>query len=167
MYHCCSYNFIVKQIKMKLSAWKCDVSWLEDLIWSCFWRPSFTGMQHWILRMARAFGTVGHACAMKCKKCEKEGKAYALHWKGLKMWVRFRTAQNAKIQSILKTTTHFICFTRCCCSLSYSSFSTQTSRRWGCIYALSSHLFSHQTPSSFFLAPITTFAILTSWQWDR
>ena len=28
--------------------------------------------------MARAFGTVGHACATRCEKCEKEGKAYAL-----------------------------------------------------------------------------------------
>ena len=108
-----------------------------------------------------------HACATKCEKCEKEGKAYALHWKGLKMWVRFRTTQNAKIRSILKTTTHFFCFARCCYSLSYSSFSTQTSWCCGCIYALSSPLFLHQAPSSFFLAPITTFAILTSWQWDR
>ena len=26
--------------------------------------------------MAHAFGMVSHACAMKCEKCEKEGKAY-------------------------------------------------------------------------------------------
>ena len=71
----------------------------------------------------------------------------------------FWTAQNAKIWSFLKTTMRFICFARCCCSLLYSSFSTRTSRRWGCIYLLSSPLFSHQAPSSLFLAPTTTFAI--------
>ena len=32
----------------------------------------------WIMLvgMARAFGTVGHACATKCVKCEKEGKVH-------------------------------------------------------------------------------------------
>ena len=103
---------------------------------------------------------------LKCEKCEKEGKAYALRWKSSRMWARFRTAQNAKIWWFLKTTTRFICYARHCCSLSYSSFSMRTSQRWGCIYILSSP-FSRQAPSSFFLAPITTFAILTSWQWDH
>ena len=37
-----------------------------------------------------------------------------------------------------------ICFARCCCSLSYSSFSTWTSRHWRYIYALYSPLFSRQ-----------------------
>ena len=45
---------------------------------------------------------------------------------------------NVKIWSFLKTTTCFICFPRCCCSLSYSLFSMRTSRRCGCIYTLSS-----------------------------
>ena len=107
-----------------------------------------------LVGVACAFGMVGHACATKCEKCEKEGKMYALHWKGSRMWARFRTAQNAKIWTSLKTTTHFICFARRCCSLSYSLFSMQTSRRWSWIYALSSP-FLRQAPSSFFLPPIT------------
>ena len=119
-----------------------------------------------LVDVARAFGLVGYACATKCEKCEKEGKAYALHWKSSRMRACFWTAQNAKIWSFIETTTRFICFARRCCSLSYSSFSTRTSRRLGCIYTLSSPPFSCQAPTSFFLAPITTFAILTSWQWD-
>ena len=43
-----------------------------------------------------------------------------------------------------------ICFARHCC-LSYSSFSTWTSRCCGCIYALSSLPFSCQGPSSLLL----------------
>ena len=82
------------------------------------------------------------------------------------MWACFCTAQNTKIWSFIKTTMCFICFTRRCCSLSYSSFSTWTSRQWGCIYALCSPQ-SFRTRLSFFFAPITTFAILTLWQWDR
>ena len=50
-------------------------------------------------------------------------------------------------------------------SLSYSSFSMQASRCWGCIYALSSPPFSHQAPSSFFLAPITQ--LLPFWRRDN
>ena len=88
---------------------------------------------------ARAFGTVGHACATKCKKCEKRRKAYVSRWKSSGMWARFRTAQNARIWSFLKTTMRCICFARCCCSLSYSSFSTRTSWRYGCIYTLCRH----------------------------
>ena len=87
---------------------------------------------------------------MKCEKCEKEGKAYALRWKSSKMQACFWTPQNAKMWSFLKMTTRFICFARHCYSLSYSSFSTWTSRRWGCIYALS-YPFSRQAlalPSS-------------------
>ena len=87
--------------------------------------------------VAHAFGTVGHACAMKCEKCEKEGKMYALRWKSLRMRARFQTAQNTKIWSSLKMTTRFICFARRCC----------------CIYTLSSLPFSRQAPSSRFLAP--------------
>ena len=105
-----------------------------------------------LVGVARAFGSVMHV--QQSVKCEKEGKMYALCWKSSRMWARFRTAQNAKIWSFLKTATCFICFARCCCSLSYSSFLTRTSQRWNCIYALSSP-FSRQAPSSFFLAPIT------------
>ena len=47
------------------------------------------------------------------------------------IWVRFRTAQNARIWSFLKKTRCYICFTRLCCSLLM-----WTSRRCGCIYAL-------------------------------
>jgi len=79
-----------------------------------------------LVGVAHAFGLVGHACAAKCEKCEKEGKAYALRWKSSRMRARFRTAQNAKIWSFLKTTMRFICFARRCCSLSYLSFSTRT-----------------------------------------
>ena len=82
-----------------------------------------------------AFWTVGHACTTKCEKCEKEGKASS------RMWAHLRTAQNTKIWSFLKTTTCFICFARCCCSLSYSSFSMQTLQRWGCIYSVFSSVF--------------------------
>jgi len=114
-----------------------------------------------LVGVARAFGTVSHACATKCEKCEKEGKACALRWKSSRMWAPFRTAQNAKIRLFLKTTTRFICFARRCCSLSCSSFSMRTSRRWSCIYVLSSP-FSRQAPSSFFLAS----TILMSWQSD-
>ena len=49
-------------------------------------------------------------------------------------------------------------------ALSYSSFSTRTSQCCGCIYTLSSPLFSCQAPSSFFLTPITIFAI---WRRDN
>ena len=41
-----------------------------------------------------------------------------------------------RIWSFLKTTTCFICFARRCWTLLYSSFPTQTSRHYGCIYAL-------------------------------
>ena len=41
-----------------------------------------------------------------------------------RMWAGFRTAQNARIRSFLKTTTRFICYPRGCWSLLYSSFST-------------------------------------------
>ena len=116
-----------------------------------------------LVGVAHAFGTVGRASATKCVKCEKEGKAYALRWKSSRMWACFRTAQNVKIMSFLKTMC-FICFARRCCFLSYSSFLTRTSRCWGCIYTLSCHPFLCQAPSSFFLA---TIAILTLWQWDR
>ena len=97
-----------------------------------------------LVGVAHAFGLVGHACATKCEKWEKEGKAYALRWKSSRMWTHLRTAQNAKIWSFINMTTCFICFARCCCSLSYSSFSVRTSQRWGCNYALSSPPFSHQ-----------------------
>ena len=99
--------------------------------------------QHlWISRSGTCFWD-GQLCM--CNEVWKvcEGKAYALSWKSLRMWARFRTAQNAKIWSFLKTTTRFICFVRRCCSFSYSSFSTRTSRRWGCMYAPP---FSHQDP---------------------
>ena len=105
--------------------------------------------QHvWISMRGTCFWTVGHACATKCEKCEKEGKVYALCWKSLIMRAHFRTAQNAKIWSFIETTTRFICFARCCCSPSYSLFSTQTSRCLGCIYTLSSPPFLRQALSS-------------------
>ena len=81
-----------------------------------------------LVGVAHAFGTVGHACATKCEKCEKEGIVYVLHWKSLRMWARFRTSHNARIWSFLKTTMHFICSARPCCSLLYSSFSMWTSQ---------------------------------------
>ena len=97
-----------------------------------------------LVGVARAFETVGHACVTKC---EKEGKAYVLRCKSSRTWARFRTAQNARILSFLKATTRFICFATRCCSHSYSSFSTRTSWRCGCIYALSSLPFSSQSPT--------------------
>ena len=36
----------------------------------------------WISRHGTCFW-VGHACAMKCEKCEKEGKMYALEFKNV------------------------------------------------------------------------------------
>ena len=120
-----------------------------------------------LVGVARAFGTVGHACMCNevWKVWEfKEGKMYVFRWKSSRRWARFQTAQNAKIWSSLKTTTRFICFARRCVSLSYSSFSTRILRRWSCIYALSSP-FSRQVPS--FSSLWSPFAILTSWQWDR
>ena len=89
--------------------------------------------------VARAFGLVGHACATKCEKCEKEGKAYALRWKSSRMWARFLTAQNAKIWWFLKMTTRFICFARRYCSHSlvhlrsvFSVFIVTTSKWQSC-----------------------------------
>ena len=105
-----------------------------------------------LVGVATCSWSVMHVQRTKCKKCEKEGKAYALRWKSSRMWAHFQTAQNAKIWSFIKTTMCFICFARRCCSLSYSLFSTQTSQRWVCIYALSSP-FSHQAPNFFFSLP--------------
>ena len=113
-----------------------------------------THVDHGLVDVARAFGLVGHACAMKCEKCEKEGK---------RMRVRFRTTRNAKIWSFIKMTTRFICFTRRCCSLSYSSFLIRTSRRWGCIYTLSFPPFLRRAPSSFFLSS----QLLPFWRRDN
>ena len=62
-------------------------------------------------------------------------RTYVLHWKSSRMWARFQTTPNVRIWSFLKTTMHFNCFARPCCSLSYSSFSTRTLRHCGCIYA--------------------------------
>ena len=87
----------------------------------------------WLIGVVHCFGTVGYACATRFEKCEKEGKAYVLCWKNSRMWAHFLAARNARIWSFLKTTMHFICIGRCCCSLSYSSFFSQ---RCGCIYAL-------------------------------
>ena len=93
-------------------------------------------------------------------KCEKEGKAYILHWKSMRMWAQFQTSQNIHMCSnltkhphvlFLKTTMQLICFARYCCSLSYSSFSGWTSWTCGCFYTLSSLPFLCQAPSSFFL----------------
>ena len=36
----------------------------------------------WISRRGTCFW-VGHACATKCEKCEKEGKMYALEFKNV------------------------------------------------------------------------------------
>ena len=90
---------------------------------------------------ARTFGTVGHACAMKCEKCEKERVGECEH-----IFELHRTRR--AIWWFLKTTTCFICFAGHCCLLSYSSFSTRTSRHWGCIYTLYSPPFSCQALSS-------------------
>ena len=124
--------------------------------------------QHvWLVGVAHAFGLVGHA------KCNKRSVKSVRRRQSVRITLRVRKCEyifelhNAKIWSFIKTTTHFIRFARCCCSLSYSLFSMRASRHWGCIYALSSPPFSRQAPSSFFLAPITAFAILTLWQWDR
>ena len=102
-----------------------------------FWtnRCGLVGMTH-------PFGTVGHACATKCEKCEKEGKAYALCWKSLRMWACLRIAQNAKIWWFLKTTTHFIA------TLDAAALSHRSPRGLhGCIYALSSPPISRQAPT--------------------
>ena len=100
------------------------------------------------------------ACATKCKKFEKEGKAYVL---SLRMWACSWTTQNVRIWSFIKTTTCFISFTRHCCSLSYSSFSTWTSRCCGYIYILSSLPFSCKVPSSRSLPS----QFLPFWRWDN
>ena len=69
----------------------------------------------------------------KVWKVWERGQAYVLCWKSFRMWAHLRAAWNARIWSFLKMTMHFICIGRCCCSLLYSSFSSQ---RCGCIYAL-------------------------------
>ena len=56
------------------------------------------------------------------------------------MWLWFQTIPNTRIWLFLKTTMHFLCIASHCSSLSYSSFSTQTSQVCGCIYALCLHL---------------------------
>ena len=71
---------------------------------------------------------------------------------------------NEKIWSFLKTTTRFICFASSCCSLFHSSFSTRTSRCWGCIYALSSPQFLHQALALSFLLPSQ---LLLFWRGDN
>ena len=91
-----------------------------------------------LVGVARALGTVGHACATKCERCEKEGKAYVLVWECECVFEPHRTQGYG---SFGKTTTCFSCFARGCCSLSYSSLSTWTSRCCCCIYALSSFPF--------------------------
>ena len=120
-----------------------------------------------LVGVAHAFeigsGTVGYACATKCEKCEKEGKAYPLGWKSSRMRARFRTAQNAKIWSFLKMARRFICF-----AWRLLLSRTRRSRRGlhglEAAFTLSSPPFSRQAPSFFFLASITT---LTSSQWDH
>ena len=97
----------------------------------------------------------GRSCM--CNEVWKEGKAYALRWKSSRMWTCFWTAQNARIWSFLKMTTRFICFARCYLILD-AGFTA--------LWLHFSLPFSCQAPSSFFLAPITIFAILTSWHWD-
>ena len=84
-----------------------------------------------LVGVARTFGTVNYACATKCEKCKKEGKAYVE--RVARMWVQFRTTQNARIWLFLKTTTCFICFARCWCFLLYSLFLMRTSWHCGCI----------------------------------
>ena len=87
-------------------------------------------------------------------------------WKVWKVWegrqsicITLKVFKNASAflnpteREDMKTSTHFICFARWCCSLSYWSFSTQTSWRWGCIYTLSS-LFSLQALALSSLLPL-------------
>ena len=114
------------------------------------------------LGMARAYGTVIHACATKFKKCEKEGKVYILRWKSLRRWVQFQTTHNTRIWSFLKMTMCIICFARSCCILDGDFMAL-----WLYLHSLSSLPFSRQAPSLFYLTPITFFVILTSQQLKR
>ena len=100
--------------------------------------------QHvWISRQGTCFWA-GRSCMYDERSVKSvRRKAKHTHLKESRMRARFWTTQNAKIWSFIKTT-HFICFTRHCCSLSYTSFSTWTSRHWGCINALSSPPFLRQ-----------------------
>ena len=93
---------------------------------------------------ARALGTVNHACATKCEKYEK----CMYYVEGVQGCERgFEPHRMHEYGHFSQTTTHFICFTRHCCSLSYSLLSTRTSQHCGCI----------STFCLLFLALITTF----------
>ena len=112
----------------------------------------------WISTCGRAFGTVSPCM------CNEVWKV----WGGQSVCTtlkEFQTAQNTRIWSFFKKTTCYICFTRRCCSLLYSLFFMWTSQRCGCIYALSSLLFSCQAPSSSSL-PSQFLLFLSSQRWD-
>ena len=65
------------------------------------------------------------------------------------IWVRFRTAQNARIWSFLKKTTCYICYARCCCcSLVLIVLDTDFTALWLHLCSLSSLPFLRQAPSS-------------------
>ena len=107
----------------------------------------------------------GRPCATKCEKCEKDGKAYIERVRGCdrgfklhQTYGRFSRWPCAFFASLAAARS----------SLSYSSFSTQTSQGCGCIYALCLHFCFRASLliSSFFLACVTIFAILTLRQWD-
>ena len=102
------------------------------------------------------------ACATKCKSLRRKAK---------RMYFVERVRERDRVFGLHRTRgygrltrrpTCFICFARRCC-LSYSSFSTWTSRCCGCIYALSSLPFSRQASST----PSLPSQFLPFWCRDR
>ena len=72
-----------------------------------------------------------------CNEIRKVWEGWqSIRRKSSRMWLRSQTTPHTRIWSFLKTTMHFLCITSHCSSLSYSLFSTQTSRGCGCIYTL-------------------------------
>ena len=97
---------------------------------------------------------------MKWEKCEK---AMCMHYidKVRECECVFEPHRMRRYCRFIKMTMHFICFARRCCSLSYL---TQTSRRWGCIYALSSPPF---LPQALALSSLLPWQLLSFWRDDN
>ena len=101
-----------------------------------------------LVGVACAFGMVSHVQQKMKKHTLKEFQEVSKVW---------NTSPNTRIWSFLKT----VNLASLAAALLYPSIFPQTSRGSGSILALCLCFCSHQSPSSFFLALITVFAILT------
>ena len=112
-----------------------------------------------LVGVASAFGAVGHACATKCEKCEKEGKAYIERVQGHER--SFETHRSQRYGHFSRQPhTLFASLAAATLSLVLIILDTDFMGLWLHSCSLSYLPFSWQTPSSFFLTPITIFAIL-------